>query len=412
MRHPPDSEILLEEDCPDCQFNARLLRGAGLSPQPRTTRDSLRLVDIFCGAGGISLGVSIAAARAGRALKIRLAVDSWRPAVDVYKSNFEADHFRTAPVEELFDAELGSRRLTRTERALRDSVGPVDLLVGGPPCQGYSDLNNHSRRQDPRNRLYARMARAAEVLAPKAIVIENVPAVIHDDEDVVAVTSSALEGAGYDVAGRVFDMSVLRLPQTRNRHLLLGVQRGLGRARTVLDAIAPSCPIHRPKTVRWAIGDLVELAPKDLFDQPSRSSPENLARIRWLMTHDAFDLPNRLRPSCHWGDHSYKAMYGRLRWDEPAQTITTGFGSMGQGRYVHPSASRTITPHEAARLQSFPDSFSFAAAPNRGALAQLIGNAVPPLFATTVTTSMLAALFPGSARRNARQPGRTSAPHA
>jgi DNA (cytosine-5)-methyltransferase 1 len=71
-------------------------------------------------------------------------------------------------------------------------------------------------------------------------------------------------------------------------------------------------------------------------------------------------------------------MYGRLHWDRPAQTVTTGFGSMGQGRYVHPSRRRTITPHEAARLQTFPDWFDFGQS-SRGQLADMIGNAVPPL---------------------------------
>lgn len=77
-------------------------------------------------------------------------------------------------------------------------------------------------------------------------------------------------------------------------------------------------------------------------------------------------------------------MYGRLQWEKPAQTLTTGFGSMGQGRYVHPSQERTITPHEAARLQTFPDFFGFSAANTRSAWARMIGNAVPPLLSCNV----------------------------
>ena len=85
-------------------------------------------------------------------------------------------------------------------------------------------------------------------------------------------------------------------------------------------------------------------------------------------------------------------MYGRLRWDQPAQTITTGFGSMGQGRYVHPARRRTITPHEAARLQTFPDTFDFGDVTSRKALAKMIGNAVPPLLMATLGDSILAGL--------------------
>jgi len=357
----------------------------------------------------MSLGVELAAERSDRTVDVRLAVDSWQPAIDVFRSNFSVARAPVVAVETLFDGVLGSKRLTASEKELRSAIGTVDLLVGGPPCQGYSDLNNHSRRRDPRNRLYARMARAAEVLTPGAVLIENVPAVVHDEEEVVAHTSAVLERAGYDVMGRVLDMSTLGLPQTRKRHLLLGIQRDRGSATAVLDAVVPSCSDHLPKTVRWAIEDLVGVEVCSELDRPSRVSNENLKRMRWLMINSQFDLPNRMRPLCHRGDHSYKSMYGRLRWDEPAQTITTGFSSMGQGRYVHPSEQRTITPHEAARLQSFPDSFSFGMAPNRVALARLIGNAVPPLFAAHAALAILSSLDSGPSCRESHRRSRHAA---
>lgn len=103
--------------------------------------------------------------------------------------------------------------------------------------------------------------------------------------------------------------------------------------------------------------------------------------MEWLFDKDEYDLPNDLRPPCHRDnpDHTYYSVYGRLHWDQPAPTITTGFNSMGQGRYVHPSKRRVITPHEAARVQTFPDFFDFGATNKRTAWARLIGNAVPPL---------------------------------
>ena len=88
-------------------------------------------------------------------------------------------------------------------------------------------------------------------------------------------------------------------------------------------------------------------------------------------------------------DSSYKSMYGRLRWEEPAQTITSGFGSIGQGRYMHPDRTRALTAHEAARVQGFPDYFDFSACPTRSALATMIGNAVPPQLGAAVLTSFL-----------------------
>ncbi len=90
------------------------------------------------------------------------------------------------------------------------------------------------------------------------------------------------------------------------------------------------------------------------------------------------DLPDRLHPACHrLKEHSYHSVYGRLFWDKPAQTITSGFGCMGQGRYVHPKEPRTITPHEAARLQFIPDFFQFGSDVPRTVLAEMIANAVP-----------------------------------
>src|SRR5207244_2396014 len=137
-------------------------------------------------------------------------------------------------------------------------------------------------------------------------------------------------------------------------------------------------PSSRHRTVAWAIRDLLPLEGRTALDTPSTPSPANRRRIGWLHARRRrHDLPNRLRPRCHHGDHSYKSMYGKLWWDRPAQTITSGYGSMGQGRYVHPLRLRTLTPHEVARLQGFPDFFRFDLAATKTALAMMIGNAAP-----------------------------------
>src|SRR4029077_4513254 len=122
--------------------------------------------------------------------------------------------------------------------------------------------------------------------------------------------------------------------------------------------------VARPRTLRWAIGDLRDTTGEPL-DTAAKMSPENLRRAQWLLDHGAFDLPNWLRPACHRDkpDHKYKSMYGRLRWGERSQTPPAGFGSPGQGRYLPPDPPRKIPPHEAPRLQVFPDWFSFRSAP-------------------------------------------------
>jgi DNA (cytosine-5)-methyltransferase 1 len=129
-----------------------------------------------------------------------------------------------------------------------------------------------------------------------------------------------------------------------------------------------------------------------MFTTASAATVANGQRIKYLFKNHVYNLPNTERPKCHQSDHSYTSMYGRLKWTEPAQTVTTGFGSMGQGRYVHPSRRRTITPHEAARLQMLPDFMDFSSVKTRASLAKLIGNAVPPVLGIAIGEKVLPAL--------------------
>ena len=335
----------------------------------------------------MSIGLQEAARRRHLRLEVPLAVDSDEAVVSLYKANLPEAKAKVGDVAAWFDGELGSP-LTFIERKTKETVGSVDVLLGGPPCQGHSDLNNHTRRNDPKNALYLRMARAAEVLQPKLVVVENVAPVQRDKAGVVQATKDALSEAGYEVAGQVLDLCRVGVPQRRRRYVLLA---------SALPAISPAKILerldkskHPDRTVDWAITDLAELEAKTVYDTPGHASEENLRRIQYLFEHRCYDLPNSERPECHRdGDHSYVSMYGRLRWDKPAQTITTGFGSMGQGRYVHPGQRRTITPHEAARLQTFPDWFDFGGATHRSVLAKVIGNAVPPLLMIALGTKVL-----------------------
>lgn len=372
-----------------CREDAAFLR----SPRPpyEALRPRVRVVDLFSGCGGLTIGVAEAARRLGLGIDVRLAVDLDGDAIRVYENNLPGADVRQVPVEQLFDGRVGSS-LTSMERTVRKEVGEVDVLVGGPPCQGHSDLNNHTRRDDPRNALYARMARASEVLRPKLLLIENVPKVTRDVGKVVEGTAEALLQAGYAVAESVIDIAALGAPQRRRRHVLLATDREDVKIQDIVSRLADRCSDHPVRTVRWAIEDLKGAQAKRSFDLASAPSDENRERIAWLFEHRAYDLPNAQRPECHQSQHTYNSMYGRLRWDRPAQTVTTGFGSMGQGRYVHPSRRRTLTPHEAARLQMLPDFWTFDSVASRGALARLIGNAVPPVLATSLIQPTLSSL--------------------
>ncbi len=356
---------------------------------PAGRRRNLRVADLFSGCGGLSLGAFEAARVNGLKPKVVFAVDLDETALGVYRANFRVNSktARTADVTKLFAGRLGTH-LTPVEKKLRKKCGRVDLLVAGPPCQGHSDLNNSSRRRDPRNSLYLRVVRAAKVLQPRVVLIENVPAVVHDKGRVVARAKNGLEKLGYQVEGGLIEAVKIGLAQTRRRHLLVAVRAGKPDF-----GFIEGLKVKKAKTVRDYIGDLVGLNGSriPLFDFASGMSKRNQARVRFLYENNRYDLPNHRRPECHHDEHSYVSMYGRLRWTKPAQTITSGFGSMGQGRFLHPSQRRTLTPHEAARLQGFPDFFKFSTVLARTALQTTIGNAVPPKLAAVFVDHLIRA---------------------
>lgn len=351
--------------------------------------EPLRIVDLFAGCGGLTLGTAQAAAANGQRLEIALAVDFEPLAAEVYSRNFPfASQVGAESVEVFFDGELGAP-ITLSEKRTKASAGGIDVLLGGPPCQGHSNLNNHTRRVDDKNGLYLRMVRAAEVLRPTVVLIENVPAVRndrHDGEGVVARATRHLTDVGYEVAEAVVDLSALGVAQRRRRHILLAIAVN---GRALPTSLFESIGSHTRRDLRWAIGDLIDVSSDDPMDRPPQAKGPNLKRMQYLLDRGEYDLPNELRPKCHQGNHSYKSMYGRLKWDEPAQTITSGFGSIGQGRYMHPERARALTAHEAARIQGFPDYFDFSSCPTRGALATMIGNAVPPALAASLIGAYL-----------------------
>lgn len=347
---------------------------------------AVRIVDLFSGCGGMTLGAIEAARAAGRSTEIVLAMELDDRIRAVYDANFRSLLNKDrGDVRSRFDGRLG-KRATFVERRTAREVGTVDLLLGGPPCEGHSNLNNHTRRRDPKNALYLRMLRAVEILRPRCVIIENVPEVRHATNHAVQQATRRLADLGYQITEAIVSAVRFGVPQLRSRHLLLAVESP---CQLPLSLLA-EYEIEEVRDLRWAIGDLEdEVLPGVLG--PSILSSENEKRARYLHRYKKYDLPNRLRPDCHKNkpNHKYVSMYGRLSWDAPAQTITTGFGSPGQGRYLHPSRLRTITPHEAARIQFFPDWFDFSVAKFRNVLADCIGNAVP----SKVAFCMSAALF-------------------
>lgn len=330
--------------------------------------------------------MTLGAWEAARALELGirpvLAIDNDVDAISVYRENFAPEHSFACGIEELLDGELGAA-MTEKERRLGRLLTSVDLLVAGPPCQGHSDLNNHTRRSDPRNALVLRIARFAELFAPTHIVVENVQGVRHDRSGAFARCEALLVSQGYQVQTFLLQGAQVGVPQRRRRCFMVA-----SRVRSLGTGTLSQHFSSVERTFDWACGDLRE--GKGIFDTAARVSSTNLSRMRFLISHGLYELPDAQRPDCHrLKPHGYASVYGRLRADTPAPTITTGFGSPGQGRYTHPNFARTLTPHEAARLQFFPDFFRFNLE-KRKRLQKLIGNAVPPKLIYPIILELLA----------------------
>lgn len=354
-------------------------------------RQELRLVDFFSGCGGLSLGAHIACGQLNRNLKIVLAADMWDDALEVYRSNFNSILEASTNVDlSLMVDGQGSSKLSKIGKVLSRSMGEVDVIVAGPPCQGHSDLNNFSRRDDPRNSLYTIPVAFAIANKAKILLLENVPAVVHSAGGVVDDALKDLQKNGYSVMQFIADAQDFGLPQTRKRHVLIA-----SRLHSTEELSALVCCVEKRicDVELWDFINDIENEAEDserLITKRSKISKENVDRISFLFQSNTFDLPNSLRPPCHRDKaHSYISMYGRLHADRPAQTITSGFGSMGQGRFVHPTQPRMITAHEAARIQGFPDYFKFRPVQKITALREMIGNAVPPPFAAVLLKLLL-----------------------
>lgn len=367
-------------------------------------RPPIRSVDAFCGCGGLTLGAMQAAIAVGRRLESVAAIDVDDEGLEVHKANFGTKHILHANASSLVDWHVsgdGKRAEFAYEPEIVDEVlagevGKIDLLLAGPPCQGHSNLNNRTRREDPRNILYITAVALGVALRAKAIVIENVPDVVNDKSDVVTTGRALLASSGYKwIDSGVLATDHLGGAQTRKRYFLIATLDDRAGAADIKQIA--QCLKQPPRPLSWAISDLLETdndGPKaSIMDTVPAMSAENAIRIKHLFDNDLHVLPDEVRPDSHKNGHTYPSVYGRLWWDKPAGTVTTGFLTPGRGRHIHPLKPRVITPREAARIQSFPDTFNFVVnpelPPSRTALQKWIGDAVPPLLGYAATLPLI-----------------------
>lgn len=319
-------------------------------------------VDLYSGCGGLTLGLKQAGFTVVGAIDVDpLAVETYRanhPEVSVWKRDIRAVHPR------------------QMRRKLRLRRGDLDLLAGCPPCQGFSTIrtrNGSKAADDPRNDLVYEFIRFVREFMPKAVMIENVPALDRDER--IVRLGRVLRALGYQVRHRVLNAAEYGVPQRRRRMILLASR--FGRVRFARRT-------RKERTVRWAIERLP--SPGDMGDELHDLAERRSQRISRLIrqipkdggSRIALGMENQL--DCHIRCDGFKDIYGRMAWDRVAPTITSGCTNPSKGRFLHPEQDRAITLREAALLQSFPDSYSFSLRRGKTGAAALIGNALPPEF--------------------------------
>jgi DNA (cytosine-5)-methyltransferase 1 len=390
-------EVVGNHDDPHAAFWHSFLMGSHV--QHDLTRETLRIADLFCGPGGLSQGVAFGARSLGFRTQHQLLVDIDNGALRVAAANHRPRvtlNESTAGLVSYSLRNIGDNVTFSSEPRLRSDlleslVGEVDVLVAGPPCQGHSTANKNRKYFDQRNLLYLTVPAIAIALRVPTIIIENVPGVKASQQGVVQSTWKILESYGYSMTGEVLNAADIGWPQKRRRYFMVAT---LGRNPSDLKKIVMPALKERALSISEVLEDLVQVPQNTFMTQLSEMSSDNIRRIEYLHRENLYDLPDaeRNQMAQKFGT-SYRSVYGRMYWDQPAQTITTGFMTPGRGRYVHPLVPRTLLPVEAARLQGFPDSYSFDAygvEPARTALAKWIGDAVPTPLGFAAAISALA----------------------
>lgn len=327
-------------------------------------RPKFSALDLFCGCGGLSLGLR----RAG--FRVLAAIDCNTLSTSTYKMNNK----RTLIVE----GDIRSVDAFELMTTLNLEPGELDLMAGCPPCQGFSTLrtlNGGRTVVEPANDLVHDFLGFVRAFRPKTVMMENVPALLTDDR-LKEVRRSLTEMAYSSDAG-LFDAKRYGVPQRRLR-LIMFASRG---------SVCPpfALPVRGQRTVSGRIRRLPDPGKLEdpLHNYAVRRSERVMSLIRRIPKDGGSrtDLPNEDQLDCHKRSNGFKDVYGRMAWNKPAPTMTGGCINPSKGRFLHPIEDRAITLREAAMLQGFPSRYKFDLSKGRYPVAQLIGNAFPPKFA-------------------------------
>lgn len=341
----------------------------------------MKIIDLFCGCGGLSEGFEDAG------FEIICGNDIDKNIINSFKLN----HPNAKSI-------MGDITTISSEDLLNDNKKEdIFLIIGGPPCQGFSTVGNR-KKEDPRNKLFYEFVRVVRDIKPKMFVMENVPGILTMQEGKVKdIIKEEFENLGYKVNIQVLSAEKYGVPQKRKRVFFVGNIFGKDFEFPIAEFDGKEKPF---RTVWEAIGDLPPIGsgmeaknyvekPKTEFQKFLRNGQNELTyhispnhseimikrmkNIKQGQNHS--NLPKELKLNS-----GYSNIYGRLIANEPADTITGNCGCVSApGRFIHPFKHRAITVREASRLQSFRDSKIFVG--NQNSKYKQVGNAVPPLLA-------------------------------
>ena len=338
------------------------------------------VIDLFAGVGGLSLGFE----QAG--FQVVLANEYDAKIAAAYQKN----HQNTKMV-------VGDITKLDLEETFGPLAGNVDVIIGGPPCQGFSQKGQRKTIHDKRNFLFQYYVKVVELVRPKYFVMENVPNLLTAEKGYFQKEIAALfHEMGYSLNAGVLNAADYGVPQNRRRAVILGKREGA----------APELPRRQDRRVTiWdAIGDLAFLSSGEgkeeqpYADLPASEYAKSLRGDMQVLYNHAATKHSKLAlerlalipPNCgkevlpeeHLTKSIYSGTWSRMIKDDISVTITTRFDTPSSGRFTHPYLNRAITVREAARIQSFPDSFIFIG--TKSSQMKQVGNAVPPRLANAI----------------------------
>jgi DNA (cytosine-5)-methyltransferase 1 len=378
-------------------------------------RERMVVIDLFCGTGGFSKGFENT-----DLYEVVFGIDLLPDAVGTFRLN------HPGALGVLGDVRVHTAKKVGAELGL--ARGGVDVVVGGPPCQGFSSIrpNRSTNDDDHRNSLFEDFAAYVGHFRPRAFVMENVVGLAtHKRGETIAIIQETFDGLGYDSDWRILNAAHFGVPQKRERLVMIGVEHGVplwfphpthGDARRLdtigyhdrsrmLVPLPPSLfddgdDLLPFVTVDDAIDDLPEVAAgecaaayvdpprtsyqaerrKGLIELTHHESTRHTEKMLEIIRHAGKNISS-IPP--HLITSGFSSCYSRVDGDEPCVTLTVNFIHPASNRCIHPRQDRALTVREGARIQSFDDDFAFVST-SRNRIAKLIGNAVPPLLGRTL----------------------------